>query len=81
MNFKAHSTIFYDFISPSHLSSPRHTLTPSTNQDSHLSVGHAVEVIGKVDQNLALKVQASTDFGTNIGNSFVPILPSLLRLC
>ena len=37
------------------------------NQDSHLAVGHAVEIIGKVDQNLHVKVQAATDFGTNIG--------------
>lgn len=36
-------------------------------QDAHLAVGHAVEVIGKVDANLAIKVQAATDFGTNIG--------------
>jgi hypothetical protein len=37
------------------------------SQDAHLAVGHAVEVIGKVDGNLAIKVQAATDFGTNIG--------------
>lgn len=37
------------------------------DQDAHLAVGHAVEIIGKVDQNLAIKVQAATDFGTNIG--------------
>ncbi|KAF2653983.1 replication factor A protein 3, partial [Lophiostoma macrostomum CBS 122681] len=36
------------------------------NRDAHLQVNHAVEVIGKVDQNLAIKVQAATDFGTNI---------------
>ncbi|KAG9193013.1 replication factor A protein 3 [Alternaria panax] len=36
------------------------------NRDSHLAVGHAVEIIGKVDQNLHVKVQAVTDFGTNI---------------
>jgi replication factor A3 len=36
-------------------------------QDSHLQVGHAVEIIGKVDGNLQIKVQAATDFGTNIG--------------
>ncbi|CAI9628160.1 unnamed protein product [Alternaria alternata] len=36
------------------------------NRDSHLAVGHAVEIIGKVDQNLQVKVQAVTDFGTNI---------------
>ena len=40
------------------------------NQDSHLAVGHAVEIIGKVDQNLHVKVQAATDFGTNIGMCF-----------
>ncbi len=34
-----------------------------------MAVGHAVEVIGKVDGNLAIKVQAATDFGTNIGTS------------
>jgi replication factor A3 len=36
-------------------------------QDSHLAVGHAVEIIGKVDGNLNIKVQAATDFGTEIG--------------
>ncbi|KAI4623608.1 hypothetical protein J4E80_003419 [Alternaria sp. BMP 0032] len=36
------------------------------NRDSHLAVGHAVEIIGKVDQNLHVKVQAATDFGTSI---------------
>ncbi|RMZ70325.1 fad dependent oxidoreductase [Pyrenophora seminiperda CCB06] len=36
------------------------------NRDSHLALNHAIEVIGKVDQNLHVKVQAATDFGTNI---------------
>ncbi|KAF1833421.1 replication factor A protein 3 [Decorospora gaudefroyi] len=36
------------------------------NRDSHLAVGHAVEIIGKVDQNLYIKVQAATDFGTGV---------------
>jgi hypothetical protein len=44
----------------------KHELT-QMQQDSHLAVGHAVEIIGKVDQNLHVKVQAVTDFGTNIG--------------
>ncbi|KAL6703916.1 hypothetical protein ACN47E_008952 [Coniothyrium glycines] len=35
-------------------------------RDSHLAVGHAVEIIGKVDANLNIKVQAATDFGTCI---------------
>lgn len=46
-------------------------LTVACKQDSHLAVGHAVEVIGKVDQNLAVKVQASTDFGTSVGTSWM----------
>jgi hypothetical protein len=37
------------------------------DQDAHLAVGHAVELIGKVDGNLAIKVQAATDFGTGVG--------------
>ncbi|KAL5119899.1 hypothetical protein ACEQ8H_002261 [Pleosporales sp. CAS-2024a] len=36
------------------------------NRDSHLAVGHAIEIIGKVDGNLNVKVQACTDFGTSI---------------
>ncbi|KAF2203254.1 ssDNA binding protein-like protein Ssb3 [Delitschia confertaspora ATCC 74209] len=36
------------------------------NRDSHLTVNHAAEVIGKVDGNLNVKVLASTDFGTDI---------------
>lgn len=34
-------------------------------------MGHAVELIGKVDGNLAIKVQAATDFGTGVGKCFV----------
>jgi hypothetical protein len=48
-------------------------------QDSHLALNHAVEVIGKVDGNLAVKVQASTDFGLNIGTSTTSIAPSPLH--
>ena len=36
-------------------------------QDSHLALNHAVEIIGKVDGNLNVKVQAATDWGTNVG--------------
>jgi hypothetical protein len=37
-----------------------------------------VEIIGKVDGNLHVKVQAATDFGTNIGMLLFPfpILPT-----
>ncbi|KAF2278783.1 replication factor A protein 3 [Westerdykella ornata] len=36
------------------------------NRDCHLALNHAVEIIGKVDAKLSVKVQAATDFGTNI---------------
>ncbi len=40
-------------------------------QDSHLQLNHAVEIIGKVQNDLSIKVMASTDFGPegNIGMS------------
>ncbi|ORY01813.1 replication factor A protein 3 [Clohesyomyces aquaticus] len=36
------------------------------NRDCHLQLNHAVEIIGKVDGNLHVKVQAASDFGTGI---------------
>ncbi|KAF2000890.1 ssDNA binding protein-like protein Ssb3 [Amniculicola lignicola CBS 123094] len=36
------------------------------NRDCHLTPNHAVEIIGKVDGNLRVKVLTATDFGTNI---------------
>ena len=45
----------------------RMQLTVHHTQDSHLALNHAVEIIGKVDGSLNIKVQAATDFGTNIG--------------
>ncbi|KAF2475070.1 ssDNA binding protein-like protein Ssb3 [Lindgomyces ingoldianus] len=36
------------------------------NRDCHLVLNHAVEIIGKVDGNLNVKVQAATDFGTGV---------------
>ncbi|TKA67597.1 hypothetical protein B0A49_01229 [Cryomyces minteri] len=36
------------------------------NRDSHLTLNHAVEIVGKVQNDLSVKVLASTDFGTNI---------------
>ena len=32
-------------------------------QDSHLQLNHAVEIIGKVQNDLSVRVMASTDFG------------------
>ncbi|KAF2269778.1 ssDNA binding protein-like protein Ssb3 [Lojkania enalia] len=37
------------------------------NRDTHLAVNRFVEIIGKVEGNLHVKVQAATDFGTDIG--------------
>lgn len=32
-------------------------------QESHLQLNHAVEIIGKVQNDMSVKVMASTDFG------------------
>ncbi|KAF4312941.1 hypothetical protein GTA08_BOTSDO01498 [Botryosphaeria dothidea] len=36
------------------------------NRDSHLNLNNAVEIIGKVNQDLSVRVLTSTDFGSNI---------------
>ncbi|EOD44216.1 replication factor a protein 3 [Neofusicoccum parvum] len=36
------------------------------NRDAHLILNNAVEVIGKVNADLSVRVLTSTDFGTNI---------------
>ncbi|GAB7354172.1 hypothetical protein MBLNU459_g4726t1 [Dothideomycetes sp. NU459] len=36
------------------------------NRDAHLTVDHAVEIIGKVQNDLSVRVLVSTDFGTGI---------------
>jgi len=36
-------------------------------QDAHLSLNNAVEVVGKVQSDLSVKVYQATDFGSNIG--------------
>lgn len=36
-------------------------------QDAHLQLNHAVEIIGKVQQDLSIRVMASTDFGPESG--------------
>ncbi|KAK8220068.1 hypothetical protein M8818_000484 [Zalaria obscura] len=41
-------------------------ITLHLNRDSHLTVDHAVEVIGKVQNDLSVRVLVSTDFGTGI---------------
>ncbi|PQE30067.1 replication factor a 3 protein [Rutstroemia sp. NJR-2017a WRK4] len=34
-------------------------------RDAHLQVGNAVEIVGKVNQDLSIKVLRATDFGNN----------------
>jgi hypothetical protein len=36
-------------------------------QEAHLQMNHAVEIIGKVQNDLSVKVMASTDFGPENG--------------
>jgi hypothetical protein len=40
-------------------------------QESHLTVNHAVEIIGKVQADLSVRVLTSTDFGENIGMNMI----------
>ncbi|KAI5205021.1 hypothetical protein E4T39_03133 [Aureobasidium subglaciale] len=37
------------------------------NREAHLTLNHAVELIGKVQADLSVRVLTSTDFGDNIG--------------
>ncbi len=39
-------------------------------QDAHLSLNNAVEIVGKVQQDLSVKVFQATDFGSNIGRGY-----------
>jgi hypothetical protein len=40
------------------------------HQDSHLVPGNAVEIVGKVNQDLTVKVLKATDMGSNLGAFF-----------
>lgn len=37
--------------------------TAQLNRDAHLTVGHAVEIVGKVNQDLSVKVLRAVDMG------------------
>ncbi|KAF2102353.1 replication factor A protein 3 [Rhizodiscina lignyota] len=41
-------------------------VTVILNRDSHLTLNHAVEIVGKVQSDLSVRVLNATDFGTNI---------------
>jgi hypothetical protein len=36
-------------------------------QEAHLTMDHYVEIVGKVQSDLSIRVLLSTDFGTNLG--------------
>lgn len=38
-------------------------MTAILNRDAHLTVGHAVEIVGKVNADLSVKVLRATDLG------------------
>ncbi|KAK3648575.1 hypothetical protein LTR56_004346 [Elasticomyces elasticus] len=42
-------------------------------RDSHLQLNHAVEIIGKVQADLSVRVMASTDFGPEGGIDFASV--------
>ena len=42
-------------------------VTAHLNRDSHLTVGNAIEIVGKVNQDLSIKVLQATDLGPNLG--------------
>lgn len=45
-------------------------------QDSHLANGNAVQIIGKVNPDLSIKVLTSKDLGPNIGTLISFFLPA-----
>jgi hypothetical protein len=45
-------------------------------QDAHLQLNHAVEIIGKVQNDLSVRVMASTDLGPESGIGEFSFLPS-----
>lgn len=49
-------------------------------QDSHLTVGNAVEIVCKVNGDLSVKVLKSTDMGTTLGMSSFLHVPSMGEL-
>ncbi|KAF1815090.1 hypothetical protein P152DRAFT_245024 [Eremomyces bilateralis CBS 781.70] len=52
-------------------------VTIHLNRESHLSVDHWVEIIGKVNEDMSIKVLNSTDFGTNIDYTSVEAVVDL----
>lgn len=43
-----------------------------TLQEAHLSNGNAVQIIGKVNPDLSVRVLSSLDLGTGVGTSSLP---------
>ncbi|KAI9755077.1 MAG: DEAD-box ATP-dependent RNA helicase [Chaenotheca gracillima] len=41
-------------------------ITAHLNRESHLTLNNAVEIVGKVNPDLSVKVLVATDFGSNL---------------
>ncbi|EPQ64081.1 Bgt-2744 [Blumeria graminis f. sp. tritici] len=41
-------------------------VTLQLNRDSHLTVGHVFEIVGRVNQDLSVRVLKATDFGKEV---------------
>ncbi|MCJ1342642.1 hypothetical protein MMC31_000829 [Peltigera leucophlebia] len=50
------------------------SITIHLNRDSHLTINNAVEVVGKVQPDLSIKVFQATNFGDNIDFTAVTAL-------
>lgn len=50
-------------------------------KEAHLTVNHAVEIIGKVQGDLSVRVLTSTDFGENIGMYTSSVEPTHFQTC
>ena len=48
---------------------PRACALANQPQDAHLANGNAVQLIGKVNPDLSVKVLTSLDLGSNVGKS------------
>lgn len=41
-------------------------------QDAHIQMGNAAEIVGKVQPDLTMRAYQATDFGANIGECACP---------
>ncbi|KAE8450957.1 hypothetical protein EG329_005397 [Mollisiaceae sp. DMI_Dod_QoI] len=48
-------------------------VTAHLNRDAHLTVGNAVEIVGKVNRDLSVRVLKATDLGRGAGVDFTAV--------